>query len=681
MNKIPETEGEFQNPTKLSPFIIWAKQNFPFIEDTFEAMDYYGLLSKVVEYLNNVISNLNINEENISYLNENFKTLQTFVDDYFTNLDVQSEINNKLDEMASSGALDDIFQPYLSFLENQVDILSKRVDTFASLPAGSTEGNAELVDIRVGSDNKTYDSAGNSVRGQVSNIFQPIYQSNAYLSLYSGNIINGEGWKTLISYIPVIAIKSIKLMTYFNVGCICYYEGDKTFISAQHPTQGSEQITSLIVPDKAVYMRYCVFFNDSEFNIEFNNIINYLFDYNTKYFNTLKYIENNNILKLKYSSTQSFYQYNISKTFAENTDIVYGILDNDIKQKITNIYLYARRSNTEIFDTLGILYENGIIEKTLEHDYDLFRIFININEPNTNLEGNILAVLNEKNTENNIYDILNSIELNSYNYYIKNKQAIDNIPIPEDTTSVILDITGNGDFTSYDEAIRYCISNHKNLIIKPGKYIVENFNNVYIDFNIKGYSGAIIIANYTGNDENIIKNFSPINFARFNNTEISIENLTIECTNVRYCIHDEMGGGFKNYIHKIKNCKLIHNSPSSSIWNEPRCIGGGIGINGLVEIENCIFDCKLQSACDYHTDYSSETGQNSLEDSSKVIINNCYSSTSTCSSTCLQGEGYKNVKNEMYVSNSFLKSLPYQNKNNSKYDNFIMNEWNNKINE
>lgn len=150
MNKIPETQGEFQNPTKLSPFIIWTKQNFPFIEDTFEQMDYYGLLSKVVEHLNNVISNLNINEENISYLNQNFINLQSFVDNYFTNLDVQSEINNKLDEMASSGALDDIFQPYLSDFENvinsQITLQNQKIAALSSTEPKFVNNTNEMTD-------------------------------------------------------------------------------------------------------------------------------------------------------------------------------------------------------------------------------------------------------------------------------------------------------------------------------------------------------------------------------------------------------------------------------------------------------------------------------------------------------------------------------------------------------
>ena len=100
--------------TRLTPFKRCVIQNFPFIEEDFDALTNYGLLCKIVEYLNNVINSQNevqgVTEEIVTA----FNNLYDYVHDYFENLDVQDEINNKLDEMTEQGQLADIISQYLN---------------------------------------------------------------------------------------------------------------------------------------------------------------------------------------------------------------------------------------------------------------------------------------------------------------------------------------------------------------------------------------------------------------------------------------------------------------------------------------------------------------------------------------------------------------------------------------
>ena len=112
MSNIPNKPN--QKPYKdLTPFDLVLIQKFPFIEEDFDAINIYGIISKIKDKLNEVIANEQIVTENQESLYNSFVDLRNYVEDYFTNLDVQEEINNKIDEMVESGVFDEIVSKYV----------------------------------------------------------------------------------------------------------------------------------------------------------------------------------------------------------------------------------------------------------------------------------------------------------------------------------------------------------------------------------------------------------------------------------------------------------------------------------------------------------------------------------------------------------------------------------------
>ena len=79
-----------------------------------ESLSYYECLCALLDYLEKtIVPAVNNNAEILINLENYVKELKEYVDNYFENLDVQEEINNKLDDMATSGELAEIIAEFL----------------------------------------------------------------------------------------------------------------------------------------------------------------------------------------------------------------------------------------------------------------------------------------------------------------------------------------------------------------------------------------------------------------------------------------------------------------------------------------------------------------------------------------------------------------------------------------
>lgn len=113
-NKLPDNpQIEVIKSGKTGLFTNYIYKAIPLAFD--ESMSYYETLLGLLHYLKNVIiPTVNNNADAVAELQTLYEELRTYVDDYFKGLDVQEEINNKLDEMVEDGTLQEIISSYLN---------------------------------------------------------------------------------------------------------------------------------------------------------------------------------------------------------------------------------------------------------------------------------------------------------------------------------------------------------------------------------------------------------------------------------------------------------------------------------------------------------------------------------------------------------------------------------------
>ena len=146
--------------------------------------------------------------------------------------------------------------------QKDIDVERARINQLAKLPAGSTSGDAELQDIRVGADGKTYETAGEAVREQIGSLNEDIVSKSegqiksllvkdSYVDK-DGTIAEYIGWSRT-NYIDVSQYSVLSLYIPMTIRRGVWLKEDKTTVIFPIITTTKGNIT-LFVPLDAKYL-------------------------------------------------------------------------------------------------------------------------------------------------------------------------------------------------------------------------------------------------------------------------------------------------------------------------------------------------------------------------------------------------------------------------------------------
>ena len=192
---------------------------------------------------------------------------------------------------------------------------------------------------------------------------------------------------------------------------------------------------------------------------------------------------------------------------------------------------------------------------------------------------------------------------------------------------------GSGDFNKLIDAIEYAEKwmdsvvyigdGTWDLLSELGSEYVESASEskrgIYLKNRIHliGSSRSLITAHYNGSNQQTKTWLSPLNAGEYGFT---LENITLESSNLRYSVHDERDTSAEPYVNKYINCNFKNDNSNGGLR---QCIGGGLGRDGHIIIRGCIFNSVTadhNSAVSYHnTWYKGGTGKSFIDIQNSVV--------------------------------------------------------------
>jgi hypothetical protein len=308
-----------------------------------------------------------------------------------------------------------------------------------------------------------------------------------------------------------------------------------------------------------------------------------------------------------------------------------------------------------------------------------------------NISNSTKLLIPNNNVNKNVSIATDNVNLKTCLMYRDNEmssisQEIKTLKTQNNNAQLVVDKSGSGDFTKLVDAIEEGNKETNTLIyVNAGVYdLVEELGDEYVKWaneNARGIylkngihlifsSNAIVKLHNTSTRDDSKTWLSPFNAGVGGFT---LENCVIDAKNCRYAVHDERDSDTDSYHNKYINCTMKLDNTENSAWDSKQCIGGGLGANGNIEIDGCLFETVNANndslLVNYHNSWSATA-------KSFVNVKNSYAVVGTFGVSCL---GQSEEQTLCLFSGNSLTHEIIKETNTMYKDNMTVKSWNNEI--
>lgn len=529
-------------------------------------------------------------------LKEAWNELRQFVTDYFDNLDVQQEINNKLDAMARSGELGVILQPFVpdivsDWLETNLEPTSPPVDK--SLSISGAAADAEVTgDLRSTAVESAAAAFGVRDLGTI---------HTGYVLKTDGKSTQSDNWKytdffpcenvrTILFTLPesdnANVLSAVAALAFYTEDSYEGYMSNKT-ISIREGTAGSLYWYSVDVPSGAKRYRASIpVANTAEYQIiEMDNLNSVEFDGYYEF--TTEFTEaqqiRNSWIPVKAGYTYRIYSDNYLASdwinvYSNGTGgaAKYGTIRTTTHFIDMNIesdgymMFYNQTGYLGDFSVKVLAFASLAVDETPKEYYVAKTQSSNANGAIKVADSNSFTglLLQLKNDDRKKIIYVDEGDYNIFQEYADLRTAGLLDPVPQSN------FDPSADFWDY------------NVFVPPNTHIIG-----------LGLVRLLYQPEATDTNVNESKTISPLNVAG----SCIIENIEIHAKNCRYAIHDDalqyyQYNGAQKVYRNVKAVKYLCDSLNGTLLGFRHCFGCGLPRSHTFTFENCYFETKDTNA-------------------------------------------------------------------------------------